>query len=148
MEGQLRALARAYGVDLGNQWRANQVKKLVKGDDTIEGVRQRIQELAMREYKSFADAIAGGQTVADVADPYIQKMASLLEMNPADISVSNRLIQKALKQRTPDGKPAAMDLADFEDFIRKDKRWQYTDNAREEMSSIVASLGQAFGLLA
>lgn len=147
-EGQLQALTRAYGVDLGNQWRANTVKRLVTGDDTIEGVRQRVQELAMREYKAFSDAIAGGQSVRDIADPYIQKMASLLEMNPNDIALSNRTIQKALKQRDRDGKPAAMDLTDFEDFVRKDKRWQYTDNAREEMSSIVASLGQAFGLLA
>ena len=147
-EGQLRALAEQYGVDLGAQWRANQVKRIMRGDDSIEGVQNRVRELAMREYKAFSDAIAGGQTVQDIADPYIQKMASLLEMNPNDIGINNKLIQKALKQRTADGKPAAMDLNDFADLIRKDSRWQYTDNAREEMSSVVADIARAFGTLA
>lgn len=147
-EGQVRALAQAYGVDLGAQWRANQVKRIVKGDDTIEGVQNRVRELAMREYKAFADSIAGGQTVQDIADPYVQKMASLLELNPSDIGVDNKMIQKALKQRTADGKPAAMDLTDFEDLVRQDHRWQYTDNARQEVSGVVAQLAQAFGTLA
>lgn len=148
LEGQVNALAQAYGIDPGKQWRLNQIKRIVKGDDTLEGLNQRMREWAMREYKAFADSIEGGQTVADVAEPYIAQMASLLEMNPADISLDNKLIQKALKQRTPDGKPAAMDLSDFADLVRKDDRWQYTDNAREEMSSVVASIAQAFGALA
>lgn len=148
LESQVRALETAYGVRLGDQWRANQVERVVKGNDTIEGVRSRVQELAMREYKAFADAIAGGQTVQDIADPYIQKMASLLELNPNDVSISNKLIQQALKQKTPDGKPAAMDLNDFENLLRQDSRWQYTKNAREEVSSVVAQIAQAFGTVA
>lgn len=147
-EGQLKALSQAYGVDLGDNWRAQQVKRIMAGDDTIEGVQARVRELAMREYKAFSDAISSGQTVQEIADPYMQKMASMLELNPADIGINNKLIQKALKQRTADGKPAAMDLNDFEDMIRKDGRWQYTDNAREEMSSVVAQLATAFGRLA
>lgn len=148
LESQVRALEMAYGVSLGNQWRANQIERVIKGNDTIEGVRSRVQELAMREYKAFADAIAGGQTVQDIADPYIQKMASLLELNPNDVSIDNKLIQQALKQRTPDGKPAAMDLSDFADMVRRDNRWQYTDNAREEMASVTASVAQMFGVMA
>ena len=148
LEGQLRALTSAFGVDLGNKWRAAQAARILRGDDTIEGVQSRVRELAMREYKAFADAIAGGQTVQDIASPYIQKMADLLEMNPDDININNKLIQKALKQRTADGKPAAMDLTDFADLVRKDNRWQYTDNARQEMSSVVADVARAFGSLA
>lgn len=147
-EGQLRALSEAYGVDLGAQWRANQVKKIMRGDDSIEGVQNSIREMAMREYKAFADAIAGGRTVQDIAEPYVQKMASILELNPADVGINDKLIQKALRQRTADGKPAAMDLSDFEDMLRQDDRWQYTDNARQEVSSVVAQLAQAFGTLA
>lgn len=148
LEGQVTALVKAYGVDLGSNWRATQIARIVRGDDTIEGVQQRVRELAMREYKAFADAIASGQTVAEIADPYVQKMAGLLEMNPADISIDNKMIQNALKQRTQDGKPAAMDFADFADAVRKDHRWQYTDNAREEMASVVANLAQSFGAMA
>lgn len=145
LEGQVNALAQAYGIDPGKQWRLNQIKRIVKGDDTLEGLNSRMREWAMREYKAFADAIEGGQTVADVAEPYVAQMASLLEMNPSDISIDNKLIQKALKQKTPEGKPAAMDLSDFADMVRSDRRWQYTDNAREEVSNKVLRLAQLFG---
>ena len=144
-EAQLRALSNAFGVDLGDKWRASQVGKIMKGNDTIEGVTAQVREMAMREYKAFADEIAGGKTVDDIAAGYKQKMASLLEMNPDEISVYDKNIQAALKQRTADGKPAAMDLADFADYLRQDKRWQYTDNAKEQVSGVVSQLARAFG---
>lgn len=148
IEGQLNALSSSFGVNLGSQWKARQLEKLMEGDDSISGVQQRVRDLAMREYKAFADRIAAGETVSDIADPYVQKMADLLEMNPNDININSRMIQKALKQQTPDGKPAAMDLAAFEDFVRKDDRWQYTNNAREQVSSVTANLLRDLGLLA
>lgn len=147
MDTQIKQMARLYGVNLGGDWRRRQVAKLVKGNDTIGGVQKRMQDLAMREYKAFADRIAGGESVMDVAEPYIQTMASLLEMNPEDIALNNRLIQKALKQTTEDGKPAAMDLSDFARAVRQDKRWEYTDNAREEMASLTAEIARSFGHL-
>ncbi|MGZ4574082.1 MAG: hypothetical protein ACXVXY_03665 [Mycobacteriaceae bacterium] len=148
VQGQLQALASQYGVDLGDKWRASQFEKVMEGTDTVEGVQQRVRDLAMREYKAFADRIAAGETVQDIADPYMQKMASLLELNPNDIGLKDKMIQAALKQTTPDGKPAAMDLHTFEDFVRKDARWQYTDNAREQVSGLTANLLQSFGLMA
>lgn len=148
IEGQLNALEEQYGVKVGKNWKARQLEKLMEGGDTITGVQQRLRDLAMHEYKAFADRIAAGETVMDIADPYIQRAADLLEMNPNDVGLNNKLIQKALKQQTKDGKPAAMDLHAFEDFVRKDKRWQYTDNAREQVSSLTANLLRSFGLIA
>lgn len=148
LEGQVDALAKAYGIDPGKQWRINQIKRIVKGDDTLEGLNQRMREWAMREYKAFADSIEGGQTVADIAEPYIARMASLLEINPADVQITDKKIQAALKQKDNKGRPAAMDLADFADLVRSDKRWQYTDNAREEVSNKVLRLAQLFGTVA
>ena len=146
-EQQIQSLETAYGVKLGKQWRARQLERVMKGDDTIDGVASRLREIAMREYQGWASQLASGQTIQDIAEPYIQRMADLLELNPADVEVFDNKIQAALKQRTKDGKPAAMDLNSFADEVRKDKRWQYTDNAREQMSSIVADLGRSFGLV-
>lgn len=145
---QLDQLAAAYGLDVGDQWKASQTKKLLSGDDTLQGVQNRLRELAMREYAAFADDIAGGQTVADIADPYIQRMADLLEVSPDSIGVKDKMVQKALRQRTPDGKPAAASLSDFEDMVRQDSRWQYTENAREQMSAVTAEIARAFGTVA
>ena len=145
---QIESLETAYGIKMGNQWRAKQLDRVMSGDDTVEGVASRLREISMREYKAWATQLASGQTIQDIAEPYVQRMADLLELNPADVDVFDKKIQSALKQTDKDGKPAAMDLGSFADLVRKDTRWQYTDNAREQMSSIVATLGQAFGVVA
>ena len=135
-------------MNLGNQWRAAQLSRLMEGGDTIGAVQQRVRDMAMRQYKAFADDIAAGATVKEIADPYVQRMADLLEMNPHDISIQSSMIQKALRQRTPKGKPAAMDLSDFEDMVRNDSRWQYTDNARAQVSDYAMAIGRSFGVIA
>lgn len=148
VNASIDSLSAAYGVKYSKEWKARQVSRVLRGDDTAEGLQQRIVDRAMRQYGAFADRLAAGETVMDVADPYVQQMADLLEMNPADININSKMIQKALRQRTKDGNPAAMNMDDFEQLVRKDKRWQFTSNAREEMSSLVAQLGQAFGVMA
>lgn len=148
LDAQLDQLSAAYGVKTGPQRKANLVRGILSGDTTINGVQNQFRELAMREYAAFKDQIAGGQSVADIADPYVQRMADLLEVAPDSINVNDKMIQKALKQKAPDGKPAAASLSDFEDMVRQDKRWQYTDNAKEETAGITQSLLQSFGLLA
>ena len=147
-KAQLDSLAQNYGVKLGNQWKARQLAAIMSGDDTMAGVQTKVQEMAMREYKAFADRIAGGETVTEIADPYVSKVSELLELNPNSVGVDNELIQRAMKQAGPDGKPAAMDLWTFEKEVRKDNRWQYTKNARQEVANVTSELLRNFGVMA
>ena len=149
VESQLDSLISNYGLNLGKNWKATNLEKIIKGDDTIEGVANRVRELAKREYKAFADAIDGGATVREIADPYSQQMADLLEINPNDVDIQkDKLIQRALKATSQDGKPAAMDFSSFADMVRKDDRWQYTDNAKEHVAGVATELFRSFGLMA
>lgn len=148
IEGQLNNLITNYGLSYGDKWKAGQLEKLMEGDDTIQGVQNRIREQAKREYGAFAEAIDGGATIADIAEPYKQMMSDLLELNPGDVDVKDKMIQRALRQTTPKGKPAALSMTDFADMVRQDKRWQYTDNAREQVSSVTKNLLDSFGLTA
>ena len=149
VESQLDSLISNYGLNLGKNWKATNLEKIIKGDDTIEGVANRVRELAKREYKAFADAIDGGATVREIADPYAQQMADLLEINPNDVDIQkDKLIQRALKATSQDGKPAAMDFSSFADMVRKDDRWQYTDNAKEHVAGVATELFRSFGLMA
>lgn len=147
LSGQLDSMLRNYGIKLGDQWKANQIDKVMSGNDTAAGIQQRVKEMAMREYKAFADRIEAGETVSDIAEPYMQKMADLLEMNPHDVNLQNELIQRAMKQQTPEGQPAAMDLWAFEKEVRKDNRWQYTKNARKEVGDVTSELLRSFGVM-
>lgn len=101
----------------------------------------------MREYKAFADRIAAGETVTEIADPYVSRYAELLEQNPNAVGVDNDLIQRAMKQTGPDGKAAAMDLYTFEKEVRKDNRWQYTKNAKDEVANVTTELLRSFGVM-
>jgi hypothetical protein len=145
---QLDQLMTNYGVNNTDTWKASQMKNILSGSDTIEGMTNRIREQAKQQYKAFANEIDGGATVADVASPYMQKMADLLELDPNSLSVSNGLIQKALKATNKQGAPAAMDMGDFANSVRQDSRWQYTDNAKQQAAGVTSNLLNSFGLLA
>ena len=43
------------------------------------------------------------------------------------------------------GPDKEMSLYDFQRTLRKDNRWQYTDKAREEVSSITQNVLRDFG---
>ena len=147
-EAQLDQLIQDYGVDLGGKWKAAQVRNIIEGNGTVAGIQNQVRELAKRQYAAFADQIDGGKTVAEIADPYVQKMADLLEVNPNSIDLKGNLVQKALTSRNQDGHPVPMSLTSFADLVRKDPRWQYTDNARQQMSDVTTQLLQSFGLIA
>ena len=147
VKGQVDSLLANYGINLGDNWKAKQLEKVVEGNDTVAGIQGRVRDLAMREYGAFAERIAAGETVMEIADPYVQRMAGLLEVADGDIGLSDQMIQKALKQKAPDGKPAAMDLATFADQVRKDRRWQYTDNAKKDVANVTETLLRSFGLM-
>lgn len=145
---KLESVGRAYGLNLSNKYLARQIERITEGRDTYEGAVSRVKDWAKREYAAFAPELDGGATVADIAEPYVQKMADLLELNPESVNIRSNLIQKALKSQSKDGKPAALSLTDFEQLVRNDRRWQYTDNAREETMNVVSGLLRDFGLTA
>lgn len=144
---QMRALIQNYGVDPGDTWMGQNLKRVVTGDDTFEGIQARIRDMAKSQYAAFADQIEAGQTVAEIADPYRQKMADLLELNPNDLSLKDSTIQNALTMKDPQGLPVAQSLADFANTVRKDTRWQYTTNAKTQVAEVGSQLLRSFGLV-
>ena len=147
-ERQIAQLAEAYGLKLGPQWRAAQVKRLVAGNDTLEGVTNRVRELAKQQYQAFATQIDAGMTIQELVDPYRQMLAERLELSPSSVKLNDKLLRGVLSARDDKGRPTTVSLADFEDAIRQDDRWQYTNNAREETNSLVYGLLRDMGLMA
>ena len=148
VSGQIDQLLSAYGVSLGNKWKAAQLERVMKGNDTMAGVMARVKDIAKREYAGLASYIDSGQTIEEIAEPYMQIQAQLLELNPAQVKLKDKMVQRALKARDKDGKPAMMSLSEYEDMIRQDSRWQYTDNAREQAMGVTEGLLKQFGLIA
>jgi hypothetical protein len=68
-------------------------------------------------------------------------MASLLEVNPDSISLSDPLLRSAIQG------DKEMPIYDFQRQIRKDNRWQYTNNARSEASDVARTVLRDFGFM-
>ena len=74
-------------------------------------------------------------------DTYKETMASVLELDPTAIKLNDQTLRNAI------GPNGEMPIYDFQRALRKDARWQYTNNARKEVSDSVSKVLQDFGFV-
>jgi len=144
---ELKALARANGVSYNDNWYTTAAKNVVGGVRAAQDYENDIRAQAASAFPVYAEQIRAGQNVADIASPYVQRMSALLEINSNDIDLFDNSIKQALSGRNPEtGKAETKSLWQFENDLRKDARWQYTNNAREATSSITNGILKMWGL--
>lgn len=144
---ELKALARANGVSYNDNWYTTAARNVVGGIRAAQDYESDIRAQAASAFPVYAEQIKAGQNVADIASPYVQRMSALLEINPNDIDLFDNSIKQALSGRNPEtGKAETKSLWQFENDLRKDPRWQYTNNAREATSSITNGILKRWGL--
>ena len=138
----LRATARANGFDLDtsfgssiNDW----LQRLAKGEsiETFKNTIRGAAKLGLPE--KVANLLDQGLDLKDIYDPYKKVMASVLEVSADSISLDDKTLRMAI------GPEKEMSIYDFQRMLRKDPRWQYTDNARQEGSSAVLGVLRDFG---
>jgi hypothetical protein len=138
----LRATARANGFDLDtsfgssiNDW----LQRLAKGE-SIETFKNTIRGAAKLGLPDkVANLLDQGLDLKDIYAPYRNVMASVLEVAPDSISLDDKTLRMAI------GPEKEMSIYDFQRTLRKDARWQYTDNARQESSDSVLKVLRDFG---
>lgn len=143
---QLRTVAYANGVSMSDQTLKNAAAYVTKGVSTMEDQVGNIRGIAMGMYPAYADQIKAGQNMADIASPYVQSMAKVLEMPVTDVDMFNPKIKAALTQAGPDGKPSPMSITDFEDMLRSTPDWRKTNNAATSVMGIGRQVLQNMGL--
>lgn len=145
-QAQLEQYAFSMGIKLDSGTMTGWLKGIINGTRTLQDYKGFIQKQAMSAYPALAEQIKGGMTVKDIADPYMQAMGNILEINPTQLKLDDPLIKAAMSKSTADGKQAVMPLWEFENQLRKDPRWLQTNNARQSMNSTARSIGQMFGM--
>ena len=85
--------------------------------------------------------MAEGTDLATIYAPYKETMASVLELEPSAIKLNDQTLRNAI------GPNGEMPIYDFQRALRKDARWQYTNNARKEVSDSVNKVLQDFGFV-
>jgi hypothetical protein len=74
-------------------------------------------------------------------------MSAILEIPDNGIDLFDPKIRGALSYTLPDGKVGAKSIYDFEKELRKDPRWQYTNNARNDAASVASTVLKDFGFM-
>lgn len=144
---QIFQLAYANGQAYSRSWYQSQIRKVVSGKTTVEALSADIRSKAAAQYYAFANQIRAGQNAMDLAQPYIQSVAQILELPATDIDLHNPFVKKAMTTKVAPGqKPGTQyPLWQFENDLRADPLWKKTNNARESMFSVARQVAKDFG---
>lgn len=117
------------------------VKRVENGED-IDIFKNIIRQTAKLGLPEKVGALLDqGVDLDTVYAPYKRIMAATLELNPDSIQLDDPVLRSAI------GPEREMTTFDFKRALRKDARWQYTDQAREEVSSAALNVLRDFGFM-
>jgi hypothetical protein len=134
--------ARANGVTLNQAQIDSFAKRVQDGTDikTIDSEIRNIAGLGMPD--KVVKLLGQGIDLDTIYSPYRNTMASILELNPESIDLKDPTLRLAF------GPDKETTIYDFEKALRKDYRWQYTDNAKRDVSNVALKVLRDFGFQA
>jgi hypothetical protein len=139
---ELQKVAAANGLDLqkafGTQlptWFAS----INKGEsiDTYKKIIRDVAKIGMPQ--NIASLLDNGVDLDAIYSPYKNVMASVLEINPESITLSDPVLRSAITGEKE------LPIYEFQRQLRKDSRWQYTNQAKEEVSDVALKVLRDFG---
>ena len=139
----LRSTAYANGFNLDTDYKdqVNGWLQQISKGKPVEDFQQLIRNNAKLGLPEKVGALLDqGLNLADVYKPYRSVMASVLELTPDSIKLNDPILRQAYAG------DKEMSLYDFQKALRKDPRWQYTNNAKEDVSNAVLGTLRDFGV--
>jgi len=85
------------------------------------------------------DLLGQGYNLDQVYAPYRQTMANLLEINADQIDLNDPTLRSAISDK------GDMNIYDFKKTLKQDNRWQYTENAKQEVTDMTLKILRDFG---
>jgi ribosomal protein L7Ae-like RNA K-turn-binding protein len=142
---ELQRTATANGLDLNKNF-GDQVAgwiTAINNGEQIDNIKQRIRDVAkLGQPDSVKKLIDNGTDLATIYSPYKNTMASVLEIqDPNSINLDDPTLRMAI---TPNGE---LNLYDYQKALRKDNRWQYTQQANQEVASATQKVLKDFGFM-
>jgi hypothetical protein len=138
----LRKTAKANGLDLEKNFGSSiqgWLQNLAQGE-SVETFKQIIRSTAKLGLpEKVSSLLDQGVDLDTIYNPYKRLMASVLEINPETISLDDQVLRSAI------GPDKEMSLYDYQKMLRKDNRWQFTNQAKEEVSDTALRVLRDFG---
>ena len=116
------------------------LQKLAVGELDPNAIAQVARQFAAQGQPDYVRGLLNqGYDLEQVYAPYRNIMASTLELNTDQIDLNDPTLRSAI---TNEGD---MNIYDFKKLLRKDSRWDTTENARQDVSSAVYGTLRDFG---
>ena len=114
---------------------------IASGSIDINRVAQDARKLAAQGQPQYVrDLLSQGFNLSQVFKPYRQTMANILEIgDPDQIDLNDPLLRSAITDK------GDMNLYDFKKALRQDNRWQYTAQAKSDVSTAALGVLRDFG---
>lgn len=138
----LREYASDMGLNLERDYASSLTDWLQRLDrgESVQVFKDLIRDqVASTEGAYVGDLVKRGLTLKEIYQPYKQLMASTLELSPEEIKLDDPFLRSAI---SPDGQ---LNLYDWKKRLRSDKRWEYTQAAREDVYANVYKILSDFG---
>jgi hypothetical protein len=127
-------LQKAFGTQLPN-WFAS-----INKGESIETYKKMIRDVAkIGMPQNIASMLDNGVDLDAIYSPYKNVMASVLEISPESITLNDPLLRSAITGEKE------LPIYEFQRQLRKDSRWQYTNQAKEEVSDVALKVLRDFG---
>ncbi|WAB09274.1 minor tail protein [Streptomyces phage Stella] len=143
---ELREYAYAMGIKLDDKFYTDGARLIVRGMATMQDYKSKILDKAKAAFPQWNAQLEAGQTVADIASPYMQSMAEILELPVGSVNLFDTTIKKALNYTNKGTlQKEAKPLWQFENELRADPRWKKTKNAQDSLFQVGHQVLADFG---
>jgi len=117
------------------------IQGIISGNIDVNRVIADARKLASQGQPQYVrDLLSQGYSLKQVFAPYRQVMANVLEIgDPNQIDLNDPLLRSAITDK------GDMNLYDFRKQLRQDNRWQYTAQAKEDVSTAALQVLRDFG---
>jgi hypothetical protein len=146
----LQALAKQNGLKLENilppgidgkpATAQETLQRLALGELDPTRLASDVRKLAAVGQPQFVrDLLGQGINLDQIYAPYRRTMANILELNEGQIDLTDPTLRMGINDK------GDVNLYDYSKALRQDSRWQYTGNAREEVSDAALTVLRNFG---
>jgi hypothetical protein len=139
LQDRFTSLNNTAGKVLNSSQINNYVQRILTNEILENDAIDAIRRASASKYSRFSDRIIAGEDLQDIATPWKTIATNLLEVE--DVDLDDNLMLDALTSNKYES------LADFKRAVKKDPRWQKTNNARSEYFNIGQTILRDFGFL-
>jgi hypothetical protein len=141
----IQSIAQANGFRVkdivpGGQTEQQVLQGIATGAIDANRLAQDARKLAAQGQPQYVrDLLGQGYNLDQVYAPYRQTMANVLEVNPDEIDLNDQTLRSAISDK------GDMNIYEFKKTLKRDNRWQYTENAKQEVSDMTLKILRDFG---